>query len=74
MKALYFDGEVQLQECLVPTRPAGEALIRVLIAGVRNTDLELVKGYMDFSGILGHEFVGIVAFVSLYTSRGCGFC
>ncbi len=38
----------------------GEALIRVLQAGICNTDLEIVRGYMDFQGILGHEFVGIV--------------
>ncbi|MDR3563022.1 MAG: alcohol dehydrogenase catalytic domain-containing protein [Negativicutes bacterium] len=38
----------------------GEALIRVLYAGVCNTDLEMIRGYKGFSGILGHEFVGIV--------------
>jgi len=39
----------------------GESLIRVLQAGVCNTDLEMVRGYYPFTGILGHEFVGIVA-------------
>src|SRR5437868_11685257 len=43
-----------------PTPIEGEALIRVLLAGICNTDLEIVRGYMDFHGILGHEFVGIV--------------
>ncbi len=43
-----------------PTPPPGEALVRVLQAGICNTDLELVKGYMDFTGVPGHEFVGIV--------------
>lgn len=38
----------------------GFCLIRVLRAGVCNTDLELLQGYMGFSGILGHEFVGVV--------------
>lgn len=38
----------------------GEALIRVSLAGICNTDLEIVRGYMGFQGILGHEFVGIV--------------
>ena len=38
----------------------GEALIRVLQVGICNTDLEILRGYMDFQGILGHEFVGIV--------------
>jgi threonine dehydrogenase-like Zn-dependent dehydrogenase len=36
------------------------ALIRVLRAGVCNTDLEILQGYMGFTGVLGHEFVGIV--------------
>ncbi len=34
--------------------------MRVLQAGVCNTDLELVKGYMNFTGVPGHEFVGVV--------------
>ena len=38
----------------------GFALIRVLRAGVCNTDLEILQGYMGFQGILGHEFVGVV--------------
>jgi threonine dehydrogenase-like Zn-dependent dehydrogenase len=38
----------------------GEALIRVLFAGICNTDLEITRGYLAFQGILGHEFVGIV--------------
>lgn len=42
-------------------RPApGEALIRVMTAGICNTDLELTRGYMNFNGVLGHEFVGVV--------------
>src|SRR5579872_2310846 len=43
-----------------PELQTGEALIRVLMAGICNTDLEIVRGYMGFQGILGHEFVGIV--------------
>src|SRR5438105_15422809 len=38
----------------------GEALIRVLLAGICNTDLEITRGYMGFQGVLGHEFVGMV--------------
>ena len=30
------------------------------LAGICNTDLELARGYMGFSGVLGHEFVGVV--------------
>jgi threonine dehydrogenase-like Zn-dependent dehydrogenase len=43
-----------------PTPAPGQALIRVLRAGVCNTDLEILKGYMGFTGVLGHEFVGVV--------------
>jgi threonine dehydrogenase-like Zn-dependent dehydrogenase len=43
-----------------PTLDVGEALIRVLQAGICNTDLEIIRGYMKFEGVLGHEFVGIV--------------
>ncbi len=43
-----------------PALVEGEALIRVLLAGICNTDLEIVRGYMGFQGVLGHEFVGIV--------------
>ena len=43
-----------------PVPPAGEALVRVRLAGICNTDLELVRGYMAFRGVLGHEFVGEV--------------
>src|ERR1039457_314823 len=43
-----------------PVPRPGEALIRVLLAGICNTDLEITRGYMDFQGIPGHEFVGVV--------------
>lgn len=43
-----------------PVPKQGEALIKVLVAGICSTDLEIVKGYADFQGILGHEFVGLV--------------
>jgi threonine dehydrogenase-like Zn-dependent dehydrogenase len=43
-----------------PAPPAGEALVRVRLSGVCNTDLELVKGYYPFTGVPGHEFVGEV--------------
>jgi 2-desacetyl-2-hydroxyethyl bacteriochlorophyllide A dehydrogenase len=35
-----------------------EALVAVRLAGICGTDLELVKGYYPYNGILGHEFVG----------------
>src|SRR6266481_8343395 len=43
-----------------PALVEGEALIRVLLAGICNTDLEITRGYLAFEGVLGHEFVGIV--------------
>jgi threonine dehydrogenase-like Zn-dependent dehydrogenase len=43
-----------------PSPLPGEALVRVFLAGICATDLELVKGYYPFSGIPGHEFVGLV--------------
>ena len=43
-----------------PTLKPGEALIHVTLAGICNTDLEIIRGYMDFQGVPGHEFVGIV--------------
>ena len=44
----------------VPSPPSGEALVRVLQAGICNTDLELLRGYYPYAGIIGHEFVGVV--------------
>ena len=38
----------------------GEALVRVILSGICNTDLEIVRGYADFEGTIGHEFVGVV--------------
>lgn len=39
---------------------AGEALVRVLLSGICNTDLEIARGYAGFKGTIGHEFVGVV--------------
>lgn len=61
MLALVYDKELTLQQRPVPTPADGEALIEVRIAGVCQTDLEILKGYMGFRGVIGHEFVGVVA-------------
>ena len=60
MLAMCFDGEVKLRPRYPKPRPGhGEVLIEVRKAGVCSTDLEVVKGYMGFRGVMGHEFVGV---------------
>jgi threonine dehydrogenase-like Zn-dependent dehydrogenase len=62
MRALRWDGSaLRLADVPVPPVPAEVALVRVHLAGVCNTDLELTRGYLGFRGVLGHEFVGTVA-------------
>lgn len=56
-------GEVR-DDVPTPTPEANYALIKVLRAGVCNTDLEILQGYMGFTGVLGHEFVGRVVEVN----------
>jgi threonine dehydrogenase-like Zn-dependent dehydrogenase len=60
MKAFVVDGEAALKEIPRPEPPLGEALVKVTAAGICKTDVEIVKGYMDFVGVPGHEFVGVV--------------
>ncbi len=62
MKALWLENnQLQLRtDVPIPSPPPGEALVRVVRAGICNTDLELLRGYYPYTGILGHEFVGIV--------------
>ena len=43
-----------------PPQAEDEALVRVTLAGICNTDLEIARGYAGFEGTLGHEFVGVV--------------
>ena len=61
MRALVFDKSLRFD----PRRPDpstddGDTLLKVRLAGICATDLEIVKGYMNFRGILGHEFVADV--------------
>ena len=62
MKALHIDapGVLSLKEIAPPALPAGECRVIVRMAGICRTDLELARGYMNFTGIPGHEFVGTV--------------
>ncbi len=56
------DGTFRLDHDLpLPTTAPHEVLIRVSLAGICGTDLELARGYASFRGIPGHEFVGRVA-------------
>lgn len=60
MQALWLENnQLKLREVAKPEK-AGEALVRIRLAGVCGTDLELVKGYYPYTGIPGHEFVGEV--------------
>lgn len=61
MNALVFEGGyLAVQSVPTPEPLANEALIRVLIAGICATDLEITRGYKGHTGVLGHEFVGEV--------------
>ncbi len=61
MKALWLeDRTLSVRDVVVPTPAPDEALVRVVRAGVCSTDLELLRGYYPYTGILGHEFVGVV--------------
>ena len=61
MKALWLENnKIDFREVSQPQKP-NEALIKIRKAGICSTDLELVKGYYPYAGILGHEFVGEVA-------------
>jgi len=88
MQALVLDnGLLYRNDYPTPLPADNEALIRVRLAGICATDLELVKGYAGFSGVLGHEFVGVVEAVANERHRqwvgrrvvgsiniGCGLC
>lgn len=62
MRAIVVDaGKVSVREEPSPSLSPGDVLIKVRLAGICSTDLEIIKGYGGFHGILGHEFVGTVA-------------
>jgi len=62
MRALFWDGRVLRLESSRPTPGTDRqfALVRVRLAGICSTDLQIFKGYMGFRGVPGHEFVGEV--------------
>lgn len=60
-KGFVVEGDsATLQDIPMPQPLPHECVVKVLIAGVCNTDLEIMKGYMGFKGVVGHEFVGLV--------------
>ena len=60
MKATFFDGKQMIFDNNYPDPKFNETLVQVNLAGICGTDLEILNGYMKYSGILGHEFVGTV--------------
>jgi threonine dehydrogenase-like Zn-dependent dehydrogenase len=62
-------GTLKAVEKAVPKVRPGWALLKVLVAGVCNTDVEILRGYHDFRGVLGHEFVGKVVEVGAKRDR-----
>ena len=62
MQAIWLEnGTLSFRDDLeIPRLSNGEALVRIILAGICATDLEMVKGYYPFTGVLGHEFVGEV--------------
>lgn len=87
MKGIYFDGSKAgyREDLPVPVPTDTQSLIRIIYAGVCNTDREVLKGYRpDFKGVMGHEFVGIVEAsgdpvwigkrVAGELNAGCGHC
>jgi alcohol dehydrogenase len=71
MRALVCNEGIRYDPCFADPVPLpGEALVRVRLAGICNTDLELRRGYLGFRGVLGHEFVGDVVQASDPTWEG----
>ncbi|OQY35152.1 MAG: alcohol dehydrogenase [Anaerolineaceae bacterium 4572_5.1] len=62
MRALWLENQklTYQTDLPIPQPSPGEALIRTRLAGICSTDLELIRGYYPYSGVLGHEFVGDV--------------
>src|SRR2546427_6798894 len=60
MKALRYENrELKIADVAKPIGD-GEAVVRVTLSGICNTDLEITRGYAGFQGTIGHEFVGVI--------------
>jgi threonine dehydrogenase-like Zn-dependent dehydrogenase len=61
MRALVFDRKLEFRDDYPdPVTIPGESIVRVSIAGICGTDLEIARGYMQYRGVPGHEFAGRV--------------
>src|SRR2546421_3710233 len=60
MKALRCANKKLSVDDLPKPTSDGEAVVRVTLSGICNTDLEIARGYAGFEGTIGHEFVGVV--------------
>src|SRR5262245_13266600 len=65
MKALRYENSSLLIRDIARPIAGGEALVRVTLSGICNTDLEIARGYAGFEGTIGHEFVGVIEEVSV---------
>jgi threonine dehydrogenase-like Zn-dependent dehydrogenase len=82
MRAVVLGETVEFQQSYPDPAPGpDDVLVRVIRAGVCETDLQLMKGYMGFRGVLGHEFVGVAESGPLAGRRvvgeincACGVC
>ena len=86
MKALVVNaGAIAVEDVSIPPHDS-DCLIRVSMAGICGTDLQILEGYAGFAGILGHEFVGVVTAAPVSAAHwigkrvvgeinvGCGRC
>ena len=62
MRGVYCNGDgIELRHHLPDPEPGpGEVVVNVRVVGICDTDVQLARGYMNFRGILGHEFVGLL--------------
>ena len=60
MKALRYENQKLSVSDIARPEADGEALVRVTLSGICNTDLEITRGYAGFQGTIGHEFVGVI--------------
>ncbi|MDO8434143.1 MAG: alcohol dehydrogenase catalytic domain-containing protein [Candidatus Binatus sp.] len=71
MNALVVDRSLEFRaDHPVPAAAPGESIVRVSLAGICGTDLEIARGYMAYRGVPGHEFVGRVAETANAALRG----